>query len=238
MRRFSLVLAVALLLSGCASRPAGPFALMQIPATEDYCAAAQRVVTKTNVSARLVVHTDLDAFIKSKAVIEGPTIHQYAWHDPQGNLVAISCKMKSADHLNIAFGAGTAGPDGYCHDMNEQVYGLLRKQIGRPVVTDVVFDPSERLDTPEQAAMIGPVWLQPFTLTYFDASDALHIATKGFVIEYGDPRYQRFPPSWRGTHYCHLVAPEYLGGLMQGRASAGATVGVIPELRTPPTRRP
>jgi len=173
----------------------------------------------------LVVHEDFDAFVKSKASIAGPTLHQYNWHDTEGNIQGISCKMKSADHLNLEFGAGSAGPDGYCHDMNRQVYELLLLQNSSPVYDPVTFDLSESLDEEGKSNMIGPAWLMPFTMTYLDESNDLHVATKGFTIEFEDPRYQKFPPTWRGTHYCHLIAPQYLARLLRGEAEAGAQVG-------------
>jgi hypothetical protein len=223
-----LVLVPLALLVACTGISSTSVELQTLPATDVYCLEAQRVVTRTNVPMQLVVHEDFDAFVKSKAVIEGPTIHQYNWYSAAGDIIGISCKMKSADHLNIEFGEGSAGPDGYCHDMNRQVYTLVRKQVQNIVVTEVIFDPSESLDTPEQQNMIGPVWLQPFKLTATDESGGLHIATKGFVIDFTDPRYQKFPPSWRGTHYCHLIAPDYLGELLQGAAAPGAIVGRKP----------
>jgi hypothetical protein len=219
---------IIVLLAGCATTATDPYALNAVPAADEYCLAAQRVVTRTTVPMQLVVHKDYEAFVKSKALIEGPTIQQYNWYDSGGALQGISCKMKSADHLNLVFGAGAdeaAGPDGYCHEMNRQVYALLEKQGANPNGVHVVFDPSESLDTKEQAGMIGPTWLLPFTLTRFAADGSLHVASKGFTIDFTDARYQKFPPSWRGTHYCHLIAPAYLQALLAGEAGAGAVVG-------------
>jgi hypothetical protein len=223
---------IAALLAACSSVPstssANAYDLAGVPPVDRYCLDAQRVVTRTTVPMDLIVHEEFAAFVKSKAVIEGPTIHQYNWRDADGAILGISCKMKSADHLQMEYGQDAAGPDGYCHDMNRQLYGLLVQQVSDPVFTTVVFDPSESLHTEEQANMIGPVWLQPFTLTSVDAAGNLHLASKGFVIDFNDPRYQRFPPSWRGTHYCHLIAPDYLQRLLGGAAEPGAVVGRRP----------
>lgn len=221
-----LLLVLPVLLTGCATvQPADPYVLARLPIAENFCLDAQRVVTRTTVPMQVVIHADLPAFVKSKALIEGPTIQQFGWYDADGNIQGYSCKMKSADHLNLVFGAGAAGPEGYCQTMNEQVYALVRREIDDPLFEQVVFDSNE---TPEGAVasnMTGPQWLLPYTLTSIDAAGDLHVAASGFVIEFGDPRYQRFPPSWRGTHYCHLVAPEYLAALLRGEAQAGAIVG-------------
>jgi hypothetical protein len=101
----------------------------------------------------------------------------------------------------------------------------LQQQMPNPEVTSVTFDLSESLDTKAQSNMIGPIWLKPFTLTYLDDTGDLHVATKGFVVDFTDPRYQKFPASWRGTHYCHFIAPDYFAALLQGEAEAGAVVG-------------
>jgi len=163
-------------------------------------------------------------------------LHQYNWHDEAGNITGYSCKMKAADHIQLAFGADSAGPDGYCHDMNESVYALIRRQTPHSNFANVVFDPSERTDSEAQRNMIGPVWLFPFTLTSVDADNNLHIATKGFTVAFDDPRFQRFPPSWRGTHYCHLIAPAHLQRILNGSAETGAIIGrKATRLRLPET---
>ena len=68
-----------------------------------------RVTVRTDVRPALVLHTDFDGFVKSKAAIEPLTIQQYIWYenDDQARPVMVSCKLKSADHLNEAFGPGT-----------------------------------------------------------------------------------------------------------------------------------
>jgi len=221
-----MLLAAPVLLSACATGvPADPYALARLPVAENFCLDAQRVVTRTAVPMQVVIHADLPAFVKSKALIEGPTIQQFSWYDADGNIQGYSCKMKSADHLNLVFGAGAAGPEGYCQTMNEQVYELVRRDIDNPRFAQLVFDSNEPTDSAVPSNMTGPQWLMPYALTSVDAAGDLHIAASGFVIEFDDPRYQRFPPSWRGTHYCHLVAPEYLAAVLRGEARADAIVG-------------
>jgi hypothetical protein len=223
--RILALLLPTLFMVACASHPPQAFELSEIPAANSYCLEAQRIVSRTTIPMQLIVHEDFNAFVKSKTSIEGPTIHQFNWYDPESNIQGISCKMKSADHLNMAFGAGAAGPDGFCQDMNRQVYQLLLQKTANPALIPVEFDLSESIKSKEQSNMIGPIWLKPFTMTYLDPAGVLHIATKGFVVNFADPRYQKFPPSWRGTHYCHLIAPKYLASLLNGEAAAGAIVG-------------
>lgn len=223
--RHQLLFLPLVFLAACSTVPADTYTLNKIPVADNYCLEAQRIVTRTDIPMKLMVHEDFDAYVKSKTTIEGPTIHQYNWYADTGAIQGISCKMKSADHLNLEFGEGSAGPDGLCHDMNRQLYILLQQQITDPEFASVSFDLSESLDTNAQSNMIGPVWLKPFKLTHLDDAGDLHVATKGFVIDFTDPRYQKFPATWRGTHYCHFIAPDYFAALLQGEADAGAVVG-------------
>lgn len=218
---------IILVASACIAACSGaddPWELRELPASDKFCVAAQRLVTRTAVPVQVVIHEDFDAFVKSKAVIEGPTIQQYNWTDAQGQLVAVSCKLKSADHLNLQFGAGTAGPDGLCQDMNRAVFRLVGRKASKPAFRRVSFDPQETVSNPQQPGMTGPDWLAPFTLTYVQ-DDVLHIATKGFIVNFNDPQYAKAPERFRGVHYCHLIAPEHLQGLMDGTVAPGVVVG-------------
>jgi len=228
--RWILVLTAALLVVACEQ---SPFALKEVPSADEYCLAAQRIITRTEVPVELVLHDNFEAFVKSKAVIEGPTIQQFNWKDADNNLLAISCKLKSADHLNLVFGAGSAGPDSLCQIMNQAVFRLIARQVTSPAFTRVVFDPVETVSDDEQPGMTGPDWLAPFTMTYVEES-ALHIATKGFTVGFEDPRYEKVPERFRGVHYCHLIAPDYLKALMEGRAPVDVIVGMDVDRSGPP----
>ena len=224
---------IPVMLGACASEFVDSYAIEGVPAVDEYCLDAQAVVTKTLVPMLLVVQEDFDAFVKSKAVIEGPTIQQYNWYGAAGNIQGISCKLKSADHLNLVFGEGSAGPDGLCQDMNKQVYSLLRSRITDPVYNSVIFDANETVSNDDKLGMTGPDWLAPFELTYVDAARNLHVATKGFTVDFTDERFARAPARFRGVHYCHLIAPEYLAGLLDGSAVAGASVGRVVDTSGP-----
>lgn len=227
-RRAARALAAALsgLLAACASTaPALDRDLPALPATAQFCLAAERVVTRTGLPMQLVVHEDFDAFVKSKALIEGPTIQQYDWRGPDGRLLAISCKLKNTDHLVATFGPGVAGPDGTCQDMNRAVHAHVAREVREPVFERVVFDPAETVVNEKEPGMTGPDWLAPFVLTSRDADGALRIHTKGFIVNFLDPKLADMPVRFRGVHYCHFIAPEHLRELLEGKAETGVSVG-------------
>ncbi len=211
--------------SGPAAPPVGTALLTASPA--EFCAEAQRIVSRTDKVGEFVVHPDLDGFIKSKTSIDPLTLHVYAWPAPDDatRAVAISCKMKSADHLNAAFGLDTAGPDGLCQDMNRETLRQVRAALPAAADRQVVLDPKENVFNESQPAATGPDWLASFLLTAQDDAGTLTIRSKGFRVDWLDPRFVRFDARVRGVHYCHLIAPVYLRDLLAGRAAAGVTIG-------------
>jgi hypothetical protein len=216
--------------TGCAaSPPSAPVADTQLltasPAA--FCAEAQHIISRTDKTGEFVVHPDFAGFVKSKTNIDPLTLHVYVWpatNDP-GRAVAISCKMKSADHLNAAFGPGTAGPDGLCQDMNRETLRQVRASLTAAAGRQVVLDPNENVFNEKQPAATGPDWLAPFLLASGDDSGTLTIRSKGFRVDWLDPRFARFDARVRGVHYCHLIAPTYLRDLLSGQAEAGVTIG-------------
>lgn len=241
MQKFPVAMlfaAVAALLAGCtvgdtAATTAGTRLLAATPA--EFCAEAQRVVSNTSKIGEFVVHPDFEGFVKSKTNIDPLTLHAYVWpaSDDPGRTVAISCKLKSADHLNAAFGPDTAGPDGLCQDMNRETLRQVRAALPDAAGRQVVLDPNENAFNEKQPAATGPDWLAPFLLTSEDDAGTLTIHSKGFRVDWLDPRFARFDARVRGVHYCHLIAPAYLRDLLAGRAAAGVKIGGV---YTPPAR--
>ena len=217
--------------AGTAPRVSSP------PPLTQFCLEAQRIVVRTAVTPALVLHPDFDGFVKSKASIEPLTIHQYIWYedDDPARPVMVSCKLKSADHLNEAFGPGTSAGNGRCQDMNRLTYDRVRNTLAPANVELVIFDPAEEVRNAENPGMTGPDWLKPYEMTWRDESGVLHVRSKGFRVDWTDPQFAAMPGRFRGVQYCHLIAPEYLTRLVTGKATAGLAVGreVIPLPQAP-----
>lgn len=226
-RTLSITFLSAALLVGCSSDPGIP--LEEVPSIDTFCLEAQRVVTKTEQPMKAIIHDDFNAFVKSKALIEGPTIQQYNWTGKDGDVVGVSCKLKSADHLNLKFGDGTAGPDGLCQDMNRAVFMLVAQTIDQPPYYTVTFDLNETVINEEEPGMTGPDWLAPYEATSLGPDGALMIRSKGFIVNFTDPQFSDAPQRFRGVHYCHFIAPEHLATLLQGKAEPGLNIGRHPE---------
>jgi hypothetical protein len=212
--------------------------LSSIPPVDEYCLAAQRVIVRTNIPMELVVHEDFNGFVKSKAIIDGPNglpeIQQYNWRDDDGNVLGISCKLKNTDHLTLTYGLEAAGPEQPCQEMNRQVHGLLGVELGQEAFSTykaVIFDPNESPGNPANPGMTGPEWLKPYVMAYASARNGnkeLHIASKGFVVEFSDPQFAQAPERFRGVHYCHFIAPDEFGRLLTGATSPPVKIGRDP----------
>ncbi|MDH4023050.1 MAG: hypothetical protein OEW88_03920 [Gammaproteobacteria bacterium] len=226
--------------TGCASqRGVTPG---EAPPLAEFCLEAQQVIVHTAVRPALIVHTDFDAFVKSKALIDPLSIQQYVWYenDDTTRPVMVSCKMKSADHLNAAFGKGTSGGDGQCQDMNRLTWERVRARLGATAAGSLAFDGAEVVRNTENPGMTGPDWLKPYEMTWRDERGVLHLRSKGFRVDWTDPQFAAMPGRFRGVQYCHLITPEYLTRLVTGQAEAGLVVGrEITDLsRAPPAAAP
>ena len=222
---------------GCTTQTAAR--VTPVPPLAEFCLEAQRVVVRTEVTPALILHTDFDGFVKSKAAIEPLTIQQYIWYenDDQARPVMVSCKLKSADHLNETFGKGTSAGNGRCQDMNQLTYARLQSALAPAVVERVIFDPAEVVENPANPGMTGPDWLKPYEMTWRDQDGVLHVRSKGFRVDWTDPQFAAMPGRFRGVQYCHLIAPEYLARLVSGQASAGLLVGrAVSPLAQAPTQ--
>jgi len=237
----AIVLAAA---TGCAAQraPTPQSSPSGAPPLAEFCLEAQQVIVHTKVKPALVVHEDFDAFVKSKALIDPLTIQEYIWYenDDTSRPVMVSCKMKSADHLNEAFGAGTSGGDGHCQDMNRLTWERVRATLADAPADSVVFDGNEVVRNDENPGMTGPDWLKPYAMTWRDERGVLHVRSKGFRVDWTDPRFAAMPGRFRGVQYCHLIAPAYLARLVNGEASPGLAVGreVVPLMQAPPAGAP
>lgn len=226
--RLSAIAGLAILTGACSSSPEDFMQLRELPELNHFCQAGQRVVERTGMRFELVVHEDFNAFVKSKAILNGPNgpqIQQYHWYDESGAVTGISCKLKNESHLNPVYGEGTAGPAGVCQDLNREVFRLVSTWVTEPAFTQVSFDADETHTDDGQPIERGPDWLKPFQITYVGDDGALHVASKGYIQDFGDPRFQKAPERFRGVHYCHFVAPQYLAAVLNGEQQPGATVG-------------
>jgi hypothetical protein len=109
--------------------------------------------------------------------------------------------------------------------MNRAVYHSLSGQTEAPRFVTVIFDERETASNQPMSGMTGPDWLRPYRAIYIGESGDLHIRSKGFQVNFTDPRFANAPVRFRGVHYCHLIAPEHLLAVLNGDIEPETSIG-------------
>lgn len=188
---------------------------------DEFCSRVQQFLAGTTLVPDNHVYAEFADFRASKTVIRPLQTHQYVSREPErdGAPVRVSCKVKTPDHLNSAYGTGTAHDAGRtCRDVNrataERVYADLASSgasLAFPLA-QVAFDEDE-------TTFMGSTWLEPYDLAYVE-DGKVHIAAKALRVDWDNIWFSWAPERFRGAWYCHLVAPEYLRHLATGERKA------------------
>jgi hypothetical protein len=206
-----------------------PIEKIAVAPLENFCAESQRTLVSARVPIRSTTHSDYQAFVASKPEVKPVTVQQYIRYAdglvPRAEM--ISCKFKSADHIRAEHGPNAAGAPSSCAFLNRRTLdGVLsslskreRKMLQFKSGTAVLIDA-------DIMATQGPQWLEPFRMVWVDVGGTLRIQAKGMRNDWTDPRLANAPLRLKGTHYCHLIAPDYLKALLLGEAKI--TYDVIP----------
>jgi hypothetical protein len=189
---------------------------------DDFCGEVQRRLVATRLPLRNVIEADFEAFKLSKPGIEPLRTHQFVTRDASGMPVGVSCKTKSADHLRSVHGAAAAADPTV--PANQHSCRDLHREMIREIVAQL--SPAERaqLREPPQRVMLdadvlrytGSQWVKSSAEAYRGEDGRLHLRAAALFAEWEDWRWKIMPESWRGNHYCHLLAPEYIRTLMRG----------------------
>ena len=195
-----------------------------VKTTDSFCVEAQAAIVNSKVPARNEIHTDAPAFTKSKPVARPLVTTQYVWPEstePNALPMMVSCKMKTADHLVSEYGADAAGADIGCSGVNALTLQRVLDSMTPAERRRARFDSGKKvvMDT-DIVTTMGPIWLEPYAIARVDESGFLRLQAKAMRNDWLDPRYLAAPPQFRGTRYCHLVAPEYLRRLLLGEIKA------------------
>lgn len=192
----------------------------------EFCAEVQRRLVDTPLAIRNVIESDYDAFKKSKAAVEPLRTHQFLMRDESGDLRQVSCKTKSADHLRAIHGATAARdpalPIRSCRQIQRDIVMEIWRDLGEPVRRAAVHRPSRILLDADVMRYTGSSWVGSPAVAYTGSDGQLHLRAVALFAAWEDWRWKIMPESFRGNHYCHLVAPERVRQLMLGEATPAA----------------
>ena len=234
---------VAALLAGCTTPGAhvqGPSSLSPPPVTDAaFCREAQQAIVGTRLTVDNEVITGFDAFAKSKPTARPLQTRQFVHHEEgaPGRPKMVSCKMKTADHLVTEYGADAAGADIGCSGVNRLTLLRVSASMSSAEKRRLRFKPQQVVFEDDIVTTLGQVWVAPFPMARAGADGTLRIQSLTMRNDWLDPRYASAPAQFRGTRYCHLIAPEHLARLMRGEVAPPAAPPAAPAA-TQATARP
>lgn len=203
--------------------PATPAASAPPPWNSSYtgfCIAVQRYLVDTPLPIDNRMHTDKDAFTASKAGAEPLTTHQYLKRDAAGRVLGVSCKTKSADHLRAVHGPAAARdpalPPRSCRDVQRRIVMDVWQGLDDAARAGATHPPQRLMLDPDARSYTGSGWIGSPAEAYLAEDGQVHLRASALFAEWTDWRWKLMPTSWRGNHYCHLVAPERVQRLMLG----------------------
>jgi hypothetical protein len=211
-------LAVTALLAGCATAPAGSAGpAFANPAT--FCTDAQQAIAGTTLVSNNVVHAEYASFVASKPVARPLETEQYSWYedDTRTEVRMISCKMKTVDHLRSEYGEAAASGESTCAAVNGRILALVRAGLSRAERRQLRYDRGTHVVfEADELTTDGLVWLKSYDIAWVGVDGALHVKSKAMRNDWLDPRYVNAPAKFKGTRYCHLVAPSHMRRLLLG----------------------
>lgn len=195
--------------------------------SNELCREGQRRTAGVSLPISNIVHPQYDSFVKSKPAVQPLETQQYVEYasDDRSRPLRVSCKFKSADHIRAVYGAGAAnqGDDpNACRELNRAIVLAVYRDLTPLERSRVVVPPQRFMLDGDDVQIRGSAWTAPFQYVYAGSDGSVHLRSKSLLVLWDDWRWKIAPDRFRGTHYCHLTAPEHVRELMLGRARAPA----------------
>ena len=227
--RLSLLVAIGTVLlaphGAIAAQPGEVGASAFSRTTNELCLEGQRLTAGVSLPVRNIVHDDYDSFVKSKPAVQPLETQQYVEYadGDRARPIRVSCKFKSTDHIRAVHGpAAASGRDdpNACRELNRAIVLAVYRDLPVPERGRVAVPPQRFMLDGDEVRIMGSAWTEPFQFAYAGADGRVHLRSKALMVMWDDWRWKLAPDRFRGTHYCHLAAPEYVRDLMLGRSRA------------------
>jgi hypothetical protein len=193
-------------------------------ADPNFCAEAQRQTTGAALPVRNVVHPDYASFVESKPGITPLETQQFSEPPAATGSVSprVSCKMKTADHIRSVHGANATRVDddrNACRELNRDTILSVWARLPAGQRVRVAVPPNRFMLHADENRITGSSWTAPYNHVWGEG-DRVHVRAKALLVLWDDWRWKLAPDRFRGTHYCHLITPEYARALMLGQLRA------------------
>lgn len=189
--------------------------------SEDFCTDALIEGTGLKLSVKNELHDgDMESFIDSKPGLEPLVIHQFEDNLlPDGSnadfSTTVSCKYKSPE-LIAELVSQKLETELSCQSINKRTIERLYESLPEPqsllAKKALIFDEDD-------IVYIGPSWIRPWPYQVaYTKEGNLHIRSK--TLYASNAWWIPMPKRFKGTHYCHLISPEYAQKLITQSVTA------------------
>jgi hypothetical protein len=189
-----------------------------------FCAVVQRRFTGTTLPIRNALHAEWQPFVESKPAVQPLETQQYVTR-ADGQPMRISCKTKTADHIRAVHQdrkIERPPAASSCRDVNREIVLAAWRSLGPAQRAAAPLPPTRLMLDPDRLRYTGSGWVSVYPMLYAAADGSVHLQAQALHADWEDWRWKLMPESWRGTRYCHLIAPEHARRLLLGEVTATA----------------
>jgi len=221
--------ATALLIAG----PAAAETSLPEPTSGEFCQAAQRYLANTEMSGEITVFDNMPDYRASKPSPDPLLIYQVVTYDDK-RPIAVSCKVKTADHLRAVYGEEAAGEQRRCSAIAELVRQQAIRELEAEYPPAAAAKARSFIIDDNEPFMTGQAYLESFELSYLDEEGNIHIQSPGLQTDWENLLFWILPNRLRGQTYCHLATVPYMKALATGAIEPGTILTTADDAPTTP----
>ncbi len=228
VKTFTAVVAVATAMAA----PAGAASLPD-PTSGAFCQKAQQVLANTEMTGAVTVFDNMPDYRASKPAPKPLQIYQVVTYDEK-RPIAVSCKVKAADHLRAVYGEEAAGAQNTCSALTQIALDQAIRELDAENPPEVVARARTFVVDNNEPALAGQNYLQDFELSYLDPEGNVHLQSPGLQTDWDSLLLWIFPNRLRGQTYCHIPTVSYIKALATGALEPGTLITTTDDAPTVP----
>ena len=226
----ALLATSCLVYSGATASAAGS---LPDPTSDEFCVAIQHLLANTNVDATNEVFDNMPDYRSSKPSPDPLMIYQVVTYDDK-RAIAVSCKVKTADHIKATYGEDAAGEQLYCPSATAALKAQAVAELEMENPPEVAERARAFVVDKNEPYMMGSSYLADFQLSYVGDDGAVHLSSPGLQTNWDDWVIWIMPNRLRGQTYCHLPTVSYIKALATGALEPGTLITTVDDAPTTP----
>ncbi len=193
------------------------------PESVEFCQVAQQILANTEMVGENEIFTDMPSYRHSKPSPDPLKIYQVVSY--VGTMpVVVSCKLKSADHLQEVFGEAAAGEQMGCPLVTKMVQEQAAAELDADGNADAAAAVRAFVLEQNEPALAGSSYLADFEPSFVGDDGAIHINSNGLQVDYDSLWSYVLPEKFIGQTYCHLATATYMKALATGDVEPGVVI--------------